>query len=471
MAPLDPASSEPTTATPTEATSPPSECSDAEQEVTAQPGSVGTTSSPWRSRKELIARLSTRIVEAQKPVHVLQALGWEPSVEEAFRLAKGRELPKVDASHWARVDLGFDPKAKVESFEQVARDVLRDLGDGDPIGHLLRETAEQYRDVVRMLESRGTHDFYLHSRTLYGSPKDRVLEDRVVVRDIGLAAYELLTHIAANRVVAPARKEISAEQAAAILGERLTGFFNGACVHVILDPDLLADATAGPDYIKIRKDAWFSPHDLDVLEVHEGWVHLATTLNGQAQPVARWLSKAPPRVVACQEGLAALTEILSGRCHVQRAQKLNDRILAVDKAEDGASFLDVHEWYRTEGYSETACFANARRVFRGGVLEGGAPFTKDICYGKGLAQDFVFVQRAITRGDLAVIPLLFVGKIALEDIPMLREHVESGLIQPPQYLPPMIRDLHGLTSMMAFGSLFARLLSDRQTPSRCTLTP
>jgi len=54
------------------------------------------------------------------------------------------------------------------------------------------------------------------------------------------------------------------------------------------------------------------------------------------------------------------------RSYPKRARKLNDRILAVDKAEDGANFIDVFEWYRTEGYEERsatptrgACFAAA----------------------------------------------------------------------------------------------------------------
>jgi uncharacterized protein (TIGR02421 family) len=425
-------------------------------EFTPEPGSV-RSSAPWRSRKEIIAKLSMRILEEQKAIHVLQALGWDPSVEEAFRQAKSRELPRVDGSYWARAELGFDPNTKAACFEQVARDVDRELGTSDSVARVLRFTAEQYRDVVRMLAARGTTQFYDYSRALYGSPKDPLLGGRMQVRDVGLSAYDMLTHIAANQAVSPARRDLNAEQAAEMLVHRLTGFFNGASVHVMIDPELLADATAGVDYIKVRKGAWFSRHDIDVLEVHEGWVHLATSLNGQAQPVARWLSKGAPRTVACQEGLAALMEILSGRCHVQRAQKLNDRILAVDKAEDGASFLDVYEWYRTEGYPEAECFSNTRRVFRGGVLEGGAPFTKDICYGKGLAQDWAFVQSAIDEGALERIALLFLGKISLDDIPMLQEHVASGLIRPPIHLPPMIRDLHGLTSMMAFGSLFSRL--------------
>ena len=81
-------------------------------------------------------------------------------------------------------------------------------------------------------------------------------------------------------------------------------------MRVEVDDTLLADAAAGSDYVKIRSGATFSQRDIDILEVHEGWVHVATSLNGQAQPVARWLAKGPPRTTAVQEGLAALVRDL-----------------------------------------------------------------------------------------------------------------------------------------------------------------
>jgi uncharacterized protein (TIGR02421 family) len=208
--------------------------------------------------------------------------------------------------------------------------------------------------------------------------------------------------------------------------------------------------------VKIRSGATFSRSDVDILEAHEGWVHVATSLNGQAQPVARWLAKGPPRTTAVQEGLAALVEIFTFRSTPRRAKKLNDRILAVDKAEDGATFLDVFEWYRTEGYEEQECFQNARRVFRGGLLEGGAPFTKDACYCKGIVLNYAFMRAAIQQDRAALIPFLFVGKVAHEDVPILYAHVTDGIVRPPLYLPPFFDDMNGLAVWICYSSFFSR---------------
>jgi uncharacterized protein (TIGR02421 family) len=417
---------------------------------------------PWRSYKETVAQLASRIVEAQRPIRVLQALRWDDSVEEQFLKARQRELPRVDAAMYERVELGFDPKVKVEEFEAIARDIAMEIGTDDAVGQIMITTALEYRDVVRMLAARGTASFYAWSRRLYGSPKDKFPDGRSTVRDLGQLLYGILTNVDEwsypMRAASPAyARTIEAAEAARMLGDRLAGYFDEKLVRVEVDDGILADASAGSDYVKVRSGAKFSPRDIDILEVHEGWVHVATSLNGQAQPVAKWLAKGPPRTTAVQEGLAALLEMFTFRTYPRRARRLNDRVLAVDKAEDGASFLDVFEWFRTEGYEEEECFHNTRRVFRGGLVEGGAPFTKDACYCKGIVLNYAFIRSAIQHDRVDLVPFLFVGKVAHEDVPVLARRVSQGVVKPPRYLPPMFRDLNGLAIWMAYSTFFSQL--------------
>ena len=94
------------------------------------------------------------------------------------------------------------------------------------------------------------------------------------------------------------------------------------------------------DYIKIRKDAWFSERDIRMLEVHEGWVHVGTTLNGRVQPVSTFLSKGTPTTTITQEGLALFVEVISFSSHPARLRRVTDRIRAIRMAESGATFLD-----------------------------------------------------------------------------------------------------------------------------------
>lgn len=412
---------------------------------------------PWRSYKEMVAQLANRIVEGQRPIRVLQSVRWDNGIEEQFFKSRGRELPKVDAAYYANLELGFDPKSKAEEFEAIARDVDADLGEGDAIGQILSATALEYRDVVRMLAARGTPNFYAYSRRLYGSPKDKFPDGRSTVRDLGHLLYEILTNADESSLGPTPPRTLSSTECAAELNERFANYFGDNAVRVQVDDAILADAAAGNDYVKVRTGALFSPRDIDILEVHEGWVHVATSINGQQQPVARWLSKGPPRTTAVQEGLAALLEIFTFRTYPRRARRLNDRVVAVDKAEDGASFVEVYEWFRTEGYDEEECFHNTRRIFRGGVVEGGAPFTKDACYCKGIVLNYAFIRSAIQHNRADLIPYLFVGKVAHEDVPVLARRVGDGVIKPPRYLPSMFRDLNGLAIWMAYSTFFSQL--------------
>src|SRR5262249_22960603 len=126
---------------------------------------------------------------------VLQAIRWENAVEEQFLKSRGRELPNVGAEWYASVDLGFDPKAKAEELEQIARDIDREVGDSDAIGDIMSRTALEDLDVVRMLAARGTHQFYAYSRKLYGSPKDKFPDGKSTVRDLGQMLYGILTNV------------------------------------------------------------------------------------------------------------------------------------------------------------------------------------------------------------------------------------------------------------------------------------
>jgi uncharacterized protein (TIGR02421 family) len=415
---------------------------------------------PWRSYKEIVAGLATRIVEAQRPIRVLQAIRWDTSIEEDFRKSRFRELPKVDPEYYAKQDLGFDPRQKATEFEEIARDIDREMGESDAIGNIMASTALEYRDVVRMLDARGTPLFYGYSRKLYGSCKDKFPDGKTSLRDLGHLLYEILTNIDETLLGMSYERNIEAGDAAAELNRRFTEYFGDSSVRVEVDDTLLSDAAAGSDYVKVRTGAKFSTRDIDILEVHEGWVHVATSLNGQAQTVAKWLSKGPPRTTTVQEGLAALCEIFTFRTYPRRARRLNDRVLAVDKAEDGASFIEVFEWFRTEGYDEEECFHNTRRIFRGGVVDGGAPFTKDACYCKGIVLNYAFIRSAIQHNRVDLIPFLFVGKVAHEDVPVLARRVNDGVVKPPHYLPPMFRDLNGLAIWMAYSTFFTKLGGD-----------
>ncbi|HKO92420.1 MAG TPA: tyrosine/phenylalanine carboxypeptidase domain-containing protein, partial [Polyangiaceae bacterium] len=222
---------------------------------------------PWLSYKERVSRLAQRLVDAQRPIRVLNAIKWDSSVFEACRDSNWRRLPVVSADDYARISLGFDPDTKNAEFASIIADVANDLGS-DGVGDILRHTAEQYLDVVGMLQARGTPRFYELSRKLYGSPKDTFFSGDTRVRDVSQQMYDILTGLDDKVLGAESPRDITAERAVEVLNSRLSEYFGERTVRVMLDDGIVADAAAGSDYIKVRRGALFSERDLKLLEVH-----------------------------------------------------------------------------------------------------------------------------------------------------------------------------------------------------------
>ncbi len=224
-----------------------------------------------------------------------------------------------------------------------------------------------------------------------------------------------------------------------------------------LSDGIVADAAAGSDYIKIRGSSRFTSRQLRLLEVHEGWVHLGTTLNGLSQPVCTFLGKGPPSSTVTQEGLAVLTEIFAFASHPGRVRRLTNRIEGVAMAEAGGNFLDVFRYFQEEGYTPEESYQHTMRIFRGSLPEGCGPFTKDLCYSKGFVLIYNYIRTAVSRGMVRRVPLLFCGKTNLADIKTLGQLVDEGLVVPPRFVPPPFADLHALTAWMCYANFLNRL--------------
>jgi len=406
----------------------------------------------WVTYKEKIKKLSERIVEAQRPIRILDAIKWDPSIEIELRKSGYREMPKIGPEYYAKQSVGFDAQLKLEEFDQIAKDVTLHLGDTDALGKLLRTIAEEYQDVIHMLSHRGTKKFWEYSRKLYGSPKDTLIEDVNKISELGQLLYSILSKLDDSTLGPEYPENIEAKEVVKRLNEGFKSYFQDDPVRAKISDGIVADAAAGSDFVKVKEGSLFSSRDIEILEVHEGWVHVGTTQNGTHQHVAKWLSKGPPRCSATQEGLAVIMEIFTFRSYPRRARHINDRILGIDKAEDGANLLELIEFYRSEGYSESDCVSNAKRVFRGGVVEGGAPFTKDISYCRGFIENYNFMRAAIRAGKPHLIPFLFAGKLHVDDVPLIYQKYKEGIIDAPRYLPPQFRDMNGVAVWMSFSS-------------------
>jgi len=407
-----------------------------------------------------IRALSDRLVEAQTPIRVLDAVKWDDGIRDGFLKAKGKQPPAVDRDYYLSRPLAFDAQAKKLEFQNIERDITRQLGQFNPVGQIMRRMCKEYRMVIRMLEARGTEDFGLISQELYGAASDAFHAGDPTLADLGLMLSDYLNNIAARGDLEDEPKVLGAADAVSILQQRLAGVFGDDTIRVFESDGILADAAAGADYIKIRSDARFNERDVKALEVHEGLVHVGTTLNGLNQPICTFLAKGPPSSTVTQEGLAILMEVIAFASYPTRLRKLTNRTRAIHMAEEGADFLEVFEFFREQGYGLEGGYSNASRVFRGS-LPNGLPFTKDLSYLKGFILIYNYIQLAVRKGKLEQIPLLFCGKTTLEDMRTLRKLVDEGLVLPPKYLPPQFQDMNALSAWMCFSNFLNHLSLDR----------
>ncbi len=411
---------------------------------------------PMQEYRKALRELSDKLLDAEKPIHILDAIKWDESILSFLKKTHYKELPDLGPEYYARNPLNFDSTRKLDELAELDEEIVRRLGEADPLGKILRRNVSQYVRSVQMLEVRGTPKFYAICKQLYGSSLDTFLDEHTQVYRFGDLMGEILGNLDDEDLGASFERNIPSEEVVRELGRRLKTYFPDQPVRAVLSDGIVADAAAGVDYIKIRSGSTFSLRDIQILEVHEGWVHLGTSLNGQKQPFATWLAKGPPCVTTIQEGLAVLMEIFSFVTYPSRARRLVNRLRAVHLAEKGANLLEIYDFFRTEKNSDWEAYHAAERIYRGGDGRG-APFTKDISYTQGFILLYNFMRTALRAGRVDLLPCLFVGKATLEDIPVLCRAMADGHVTPPAYLPMPFKDLNALATWMSFSNFFNRI--------------
>ena len=73
--------------------------------------------------------------------------------------------------------------------------------------------------------------------------------------------------------------------------------------------------------------------------------------------------------------MAVLIETLTFSSFPDRAKRISDRVMAIDMAERGADFIEVfRHFFVAKGPARHDAYKITQRVFRGGMVEGGACF-------------------------------------------------------------------------------------------------
>lgn len=393
-----------------------------------------------RSFNERIEHVSNLLFEASQSIRILSHVSWGSSVREQFFAQGAKELPVVTYPE-------FDPAPVLEIIAEARLHI-----ETSHIDEWLTRLADDLEDSTRMMAAAGTPEFFAYSRKLYGVPNDPLPDG--ISTSLGLARKfdELLTSVMTVDLGEPPEACFTAQAVAAEMEEASRKMFGEEAPEVLVVDELSANALAGPKRIRIRQGACFSDKDIRQLVEHEAYIHVATSLNGLAQPHLKILGVSHPGITKTQEGLAVFAEFITGSIDLGRMRRLADRVIAIQMAIDGADFLDVYQYFLSRIENEGQSFENARRVFRGTTVTGGAPFTKDMVYLDGLLSVHNFLRSIVSSGRSDCLRLLFSGKLDLDDIPVIYELTQMGLCQPAKYLPTWASDLRYLLCYLAYSS-------------------
>ena len=321
-------------------------------------------------------------------------------------------------SEWTAPDfvyapLGYDP-AHIESrLAAIAIDTVEDV----TLAGILASKRRELELQSRMSRCRGSTEFRELSVQLYGPVSPALLGE----------AEALLAQVRPPRAEGGARVDA---RTFARLAEAELEFYRA--VH----PDLTARVEVRDDSsgvmvsngnLLIAPTVLVPSHRVQPLLHHEIGTHIVTHVNGSCQPL-RLLGAGLAGYDETQEGLAVLAEHLAGGLTARRLRQLAARVVAVDQMCAGATFPIVHRNLVDSGVAVREAFTITMRVFRSGGL------TKDAVYLRGLRDVVTYIGAG---GDLDV---LWIGKMALSDVPHIVELRDRGVLVPPVLLPRYLAD-------------------------------
>ena len=388
------------------------------------------------SEKQRIQDVSSLLYIASQSIRILTHVEWQRDVKRQFFADKCKELPKVTYPE-------FNP---TETLSAVC-DARRLIGNSD-VDKWLERIAVKLEYSALMMAATGSKKFYEYSEKLYGKPTNPFVDGKSTPLGLAESFDTQISSYASYDLGAPAPMCYLASDIAEQMREAVIKMFGNEAPQVEIVDDLSANALASPKLIRIRKTACFTDLDAQQLINHEAHIHVATSINGLNQPHLKILAAGHPGTTKTQEGLAVFSEYITNSIDLDRLRRLADRIIAIQMAIDGADFLQVYHYFVQRIGNESQAYENSRRVFRGGVLTGGAPFTKDGVYLEGLIRVHNFLKAIAANGRADCLKLLFCGKLDIEDMPVIYKLEKMGLCKAPKYLPPWVKDARYLLAYL-----------------------
>jgi uncharacterized protein (TIGR02421 family) len=304
--------------------------------------------------------------------------------------------------------LADDPAVIETRLEAIAIDSVEDAA----LARILTSKQRELELQLQMLRCRGSEQFLELSLQLYGPVSPAVLgEAEALLAEVPPPERESADRVDATTFARLAEAELDLYRSVQA----------DLAAHVEVRDDSSGVMVSNGNLL-IAPTAVVPSHRVHALLQHEIGTHIVTHINGSCQPL-RLLGAGLAGYDETQEGLAVLAEYLAGGLTARRLRQLAARVVAVHQMCTGEPFPTVHRNLVDGGISWREAFTITMRVFRSGGL------TKDAVYLRGLRDVVAYVGAG---GDLGV---LWLGKMALSDVPAIVALRERGVLVDPVLLP------------------------------------
>lgn len=327
---------------------------------------------------------------------------------------------------------------ELETDPAVLTAVLDDIDltrvDDPLLAQLLRRKHRELKLQFQLLAARDTEDFLPLSIELYGGvePDLRAEAEAIIA---GVRAPER----ASDRVDADAFLRLAEAEI-----EHYRAVEPEIDVHAEIRPDVSGVMVTG-NTLLIGPETSVDAVRADALLQHEVGTHLVTQVNGAQQPL-KTMGVGLAGYDESQEGLAVLAEIACGGLTAGRLRQLAARVISAHDRTVGTGFTDAYAHLRDLGFPASGAFTTVMRVFRSGGL------TKDAIYLRGLIE---LLDHVAAGGS---VELMFLGKFSLEDLPLIVDLHDRGILAPAVLRPRYAEDAANLNRITA--AAHRRALSD-----------
>ncbi|WP_083917353.1 flavohemoglobin expression-modulating QEGLA motif protein [Thiomicrorhabdus arctica] len=304
-----------------------------------------------------------------------------------------------------------------EFREQLYRLPENDISDIS-IQQMYRDTIDSYATKIDLLATVGTENFLYNSLRYYGEPS----EDDIQMAHFILYAkpFEVFEERTIDALSAKAYFLTALEE------------YNIQC-HVEVTDKIIASAMVdnAKKTILINKSMKMNQMEINALIHHELGVHMVTTVNADLQPLKIFKLGLPGNTYT-QEGLAILSEYMTGNMNLPRLKTLALRVIAVKMMINQYDFSHTFKTLMNDyGIARDEAFRLTARVYRAGG------FTKDFLYLRGLKDALKIHSKESLEG-------LYIGKTSFAYLKTINEMTERGMVTRPPHLPMYLKKDMGL---------------------------